>query len=251
MLDEKEGCFEFSDGLVGLREKYPIVQIGSEDKPALAMIPFSSDIKFNLIIRNMNKEEADPKNIDDNMYVYLKGAPERVINRCSTLLVRDHKEIPLSENVLEQIKNANKRFGGMGERVLAFARTKLDQNKFKKNYQFDVIGWKKWANDSVPGWFPMTNLTLMGVVSLNDPPRPSVDISVLKCRNAGIKVIMVTGDQPPTAAAIAHKVNIITDPTLEYNYLLENSKMSEQEAFEKCQAIVIHGDELARVHAAE
>ena len=42
---------------------------------------------------------------------------------------------------------------------------------------------------------------------------------------------MVTGDQPNTAAAIAHKVNIITDPTLEYNYLINQKKMSEQEAW--------------------
>jgi P-type E1-E2 ATPase len=40
----------------------------------------------------------------------------------------------------------------------------------------------------------MWNLELIGLVSLNDPPRPTVDTSVLKCRNAGIKVIMVTGD---------------------------------------------------------
>lgn len=46
-----------------------------------------------------------------------------------------------------------------------------------------------------------------------------VDISVQRCKKAGIKVIMVTGDQPKTAAAIAHKVNIITDPETEYNYL--------------------------------
>lgn len=62
---------------------------------------------------------------------------------------------------------------------------------------------------------------------------------------------MVTGDQPPTAAAIAHKVNIITDPTLEYHYLLEEKGMSEEEAWEKCQAIVIHGDELAKKHAEQ
>jgi len=49
----------------------------------------------------------------------------------------------------------------------------------------------------------MHDLCLIGVVSLNDPPRPMVDLSVNKCRDAGIKVIMVTGDQPPTAAAIA------------------------------------------------
>jgi len=78
-----------------------------------------------------------------------------------------------------------------------------------------VKGWKKWRDvkerdSNIKGWFPMFGLTLVGLVSLNDPPRPRVDLSVEKCRIAGIKVIMVTGDQPPTAAAIAHKVNIIT-----------------------------------------
>lgn len=65
------------------------------------MIPFSSDIKFNLIIRDMNCKEPTPASVDDNMYVYLKGAPERVVNRCSTLLVKGDKEIPLSASVLE------------------------------------------------------------------------------------------------------------------------------------------------------
>ena len=98
----------------------------------------------------------------------------------------------------------------------------------------------------------MWGLTLVGIVSLNDPPRPLVDVSVAKCKRAGIKVIMVTGDQPPTAAAIAHKVNIITNPDLEYNTILrKHPEISHEDAWEMAQSIVIHGDELARVHAAE
>ena len=92
-------------------------------------------------------------------------------------------------------------FGGMGERVLAFARRKLDPTLYTKSpsYQFDVKKWKAWKevkefDPKIAGWFPMWNLELIGLVSLNDPPRPTVDTSVLKCRNAGIKVIMVTGD---------------------------------------------------------
>jgi P-type E1-E2 ATPase len=73
---------------------------------------------------------------------------------------------------------------------------------------------KQSATDyaNIDGSFPMHDLCLIGVCSLNDPPRTNVDLSVDKCRNAGIKVIMVTGDQPPTAAAIAEKVNIIKNP---------------------------------------
>ena len=96
----------------------------------------------------------------------------------------------------------------------------------------------------------MFNLTLVGLVSLNDPPRPGVDLAVQKCKHAGIKVIMVTGDQPPTAAAIANKVNIITKPHLEYFTMLAQG-YSEEAAKEKSEAIVIHGDLLAEKHAAE
>ena len=101
--------------------------------------------------------------------------------------------------------------------------------------------WKNWGLDptksakdyeSIEGSFPMHDLTLVGVVSLNDPPRPKVDLSVQKCRNAGIKVIMVTGDQPPTAAAIAHKVNIIKHPLKEFNHMVNELKMDREKAWE-------------------
>ena len=93
----------------------------------------------------------------------------------------------------------------------------------------------------------MFGLTLVGLVSLNDPPRPAVAQSILKCKSAGIKVIMITGDQTNTAAANAAKDNIITDPNLEYTALLENG-LEPEDAWSKCRAVVIHGDELAERH---
>ena len=105
---------------------------------------------------------------------------------------------------------------------MAFARYRLPVDKYQKGkYEFNVSTWKEWGMnpkqtlsdyEGTPGAFPMHDLCLIGVCSLNDPPRPMVDLSVNKCRDAGIKVIMVTGDQPPTAAAIAEKVNIIKNP---------------------------------------
>ena len=161
----------------------------------------------------------------------MKGAPERILSRCSKILI-DGEEKPFAEYA-DKVKYANDSFGKMGERVLAFARYQLDPRDYTKNpaYPFDVKNWKKWQGQSkdestANGWYPMFGLTLVGIVSLNDPPRPRVDLSVEKCRKAGIKVIMVTGDQPPTAAAIAHKVNIITNPKLEYNYLVEEEGLS-------------------------
>ena len=139
----------------------------------------------------------------------------------------------------------------------------------KNQYAFGTPTWNTFGDDKPDqvdyryesqgkeGWFPMWGLTLVGLVSLNDPPRPKVDVSVKKCRDAGVKVIMVTGDQPPTAAAIAHKVNIITEPEKEFDKMLEmtypgtNRKYTKEEAFEECKSIVIHGDKLAGVINAE
>lgn len=61
---------------------------------------------------------------------------------------------------------------------------------------------------------------------------------------------MVTGDQPPTAAAIAHKVNIIKNPEREYNYMVNELKMDKDEAWSKATGIVVHGDLLAEKHLA-
>jgi sodium/potassium-transporting ATPase subunit alpha len=77
---------DYDEGLNGIRKEYPILKYGKDEK--LAQIPFSSDIKFNCLIRDANPSEKNPKHAEDNITVYLKGAPDRVIDRCSTILVR-------------------------------------------------------------------------------------------------------------------------------------------------------------------
>ena len=64
--------------------------------------------------------------------------------------------------------------------------------------------------DVLKGW---DNFRFVGLMSLIDPPRAAVPDAVTKCRSAGIKVIMVTGDHPITAKAIAKSVGIISDGT--------------------------------------
>jgi len=73
------------------RAAYPVYTFKDKSgKEQECLIPFSSDIKFNLFIRNMNpfatKEECE-KNIDSNLCVFMKGAPERILNRCSKILI--------------------------------------------------------------------------------------------------------------------------------------------------------------------
>jgi len=114
----------------------------------------------------------------------MKGAPERILNRCSKILVNG-VEKPFDDFAKKEVNEANDQFGRLGERVLAFARYDLEPEFYQKEsqYPFDVKGWKTWKDvterdPSIPGWFPMWNLTLVGLVSLNDPPRPGVDLAV-------------------------------------------------------------------------
>lgn len=130
------------------------------------------------------KENQHPNSKEEGLMVVLKGAPERVLNRCSKILVRG-EEREFDDEFRAEVNLANDSFGKMGERVLAFARYQLDPKIFTKSpaYPFDNKNWKNWAgvtqyDPSVKGWFPMWNLTLVGLVSLNDPPRNKVAYSV-------------------------------------------------------------------------
>jgi len=252
------GLVQFAQSIMDLNEtraKYPVHTFKSAaGKETEAKIPFNSDWKFNLFIRDMNPGNTNPSSADDNLCLFMKGAPERMIARCSKVLINGN-EVDFTDDLRKELNEANTKFGELGERVLAFARCKLDPAKFpKSSYQFDVKTWKEWGYvkdrsfadySSQEGAFPMHDLTLVGIISLNDPPRFKVDLSVNKCRSAGIKVIMVTGDQPATAAAIANKVNILKHPKREFNYLLNKEKLSKNDAWAKSTGIVIHGDLLA------
>jgi magnesium-transporting ATPase (P-type) len=79
------------------RAEYPIFNFDKHGKKVDAKIPFSSEHKFNLFVRDMNKRNAHPSSASENLVVLMKGAPERIINRCSKILVNG-KEVDFDEN---------------------------------------------------------------------------------------------------------------------------------------------------------
>merc|ERR1712062_585763 len=93
--------------------------------------------------------------------------------------------------------------------------------------------------------FPLEGLRFVGLMSMIDPPRAAVPDAVVKCRSAGIKVIMVTGDHPITAKAIARSVGIISDgqETVEDIAARKNIPVEEVNPRE-ARAAVIHGGEI-------
>ena len=128
------------------RNSYPTCTYKDQnDKPVEALIPFSSEIKFNAFIRDMNPAERNPQSKKDNSCIFMKGAPERILNRCTKVLI-EGQEVEFTDELRQKFEDANTKFGGMGERVLAFAKLELDPSVYTKSppYPFEVKKWKEW-----------------------------------------------------------------------------------------------------------
>lgn len=201
----------------------------------VAEIPFNSSDKYQVSIH-----ETEDKNDKRNLLV-MKGAPERILERCSTILLNG-EEKELDETMKEEFNNAYIRLGGYGERVMGFCDLLLPKDKYPIDYKFDC--------DKVN--FPLEKLRFVGLMSMIDPPRAAVPDAVSKCRSAGIKVIMVTGDHPITAKAIAKSVGIISagNETVEDIAQRLEIPVSEVDPSE-ATAAVIHGGDLRRITSDE
>eukprot|EP00495_Collosphaeridae_sp_1-RS-2012_P004636 TRINITY_DN393_c0_g2_i8.p1 TRINITY_DN393_c0_g2~~TRINITY_DN393_c0_g2_i8.p1 ORF type:complete len:278 (-),score=53.89 TRINITY_DN393_c0_g2_i8:454-1287(-) len=128
----------------------------------------------------------------------------------------------------------------MGERVLGFCMALLPKEKFS-TVEFD-------GDNADNCNFPMNGgLSYIGMISMIDPPRPGVPEAVASCQQAGIRVIMVTGDHPLTAQAIAKKVGII-HPDANSIILQEQRGEEVEKALndEAQTAVVVHGTVLER-----
>ena len=123
----------------------------------------------------------------EGAFLYCKGAPESVLPRCRQIL-HDCRTEPLDMELRETIVKAQDAMAENGLRILAFAMRRLPASVYG-GLEEDMI--------------------FLGLVGLEDPPRPEVSGAIRKCHEAGIKVIMVTGDHPHTALAIAREIELV------------------------------------------
>merc|ERR1712123_497053 len=198
-------------------------------------IPFNSTNKFQVSIHETDDKE-DPRYL-----LVMKGAPERILDRCSKILI-DGKEEEMSQEWKDRFNTAYMELGGLGERVLGFCDFFLSTEKYPEGYPFD--------GDDVN--FPLTDLRFTGLMSMIDPPRAAVPDAVNKCRSAGIKVIMVTGDHPITAKAIAKSVGIISEGSETIEDIAARLNIPLEEVNPRdAKAAVIHGGELKELGEAQ
>jgi Ca2+-transporting ATPase len=166
--------------------------------PRVAEFPFSSERKRMSVIvagqgavGNGHNPNALPCPFDPSPYgMFTKGSAELTLDRCQTILVEDGVQ-PLNAAQRSRILEQNNTLAAHGLRVLGFACRGLsvipDENT-EENYEQDLI------------W--------LGLVGMLDAPRPEVREAVARCRTAGIRPVMITGDHQLTARAIAEDLNI-------------------------------------------
>ncbi len=146
----------------------------------VAIIPFDSERKRMTTVHKYNSA----------LIGYVKGAPRSILNVSSKILAHGGAE-PLTRRWLAKIEENIRRFGESGLRVVALAYGTLD-----KRMEITPANAER-------------DLTLIGLAGLKDPPRSEVKDAVTTAKQAGIKIVMITGDYGPTAKAVAREVGII------------------------------------------
>jgi len=156
------------------------VEQGATDGERLGETPFDAD----------RKRMATLHRIDGKLFALIKGAGESVVPLCTSLCQTGSATIPLEGGTTDELLKRLHSMASEGLRVIALAFKELQEPP-----QGDI---------------PEEGLAFAGFMGLLDPPRPQVPEALKSCHSAGIKVIMITGDAGPTAAAIARDIGLTT-----------------------------------------
>ncbi len=170
--------------LLGDPMEVALVEMARDFVPAPPVYPRLDEIPFDADRMRLSTLHQAP----EGPILYCKGAPESVLPLCRHILV-DGKTLTLGTEDMARIVRAQDAMAQQGLRVLAFAYRMPAADHDREKLEEDLV--------------------LAGLAGLEDPPRPEVPEALRKCREAGIKVIMVTGDHPRTATAIAREIGLV------------------------------------------
>ncbi|HUW67612.1 MAG TPA: HAD-IC family P-type ATPase [Candidatus Nanoarchaeia archaeon] len=199
--------------LVVSAEKAGIVDINekTEKHPRIDLIPFESEQQYMATLH----EGDSSSNI-----IYVKGSPEQVLKMCKYHLV-DGVVAHLDENAVEIIENKAGVMAQSALRVLAMACKTV--NKDRTSLHSDCV----------------KELTFLGLQGMIDPPREEVIEAVAKCRSAGIRTVMITGDHALTAKAIAEQLGIC-GPTATVLRGDDISHMSDNQLYDVVESVSVY-----------
>ena len=156
--------------------------------PRVAEVPFDAAYKFMATFHAM-KDEAGK----DVIRMYVKGAPDQLLARATKFIQPDGTTAQITADGKAKYLAENDRLGSQGLRVMSTAERDFDPAKFDKNADLLPL---------------VSDITLLAMVGIVDPPRPEAKVAISKAHAAGIQVRMITGDHAVTAEAIARQLGI-------------------------------------------
>ena len=144
---------------------------------------------FDARVKRMTTADEEP---DGSLWYHAKGAPLELLERCTAIRGAGGIDRPLTEEDRLNVRRTFERYAGEGLRVLGFAERKVSGSEPAEE------------RDGAE-----TGLTFLGLAALEDPPRPDVADAVSRCLDAGLRIIVITGDHGLTAEAVARRVGIV------------------------------------------
>lgn len=180
-------CHTLKPGAASLGDptEIALVEMARKALPTLPELPRLDEIPFDSRRRRLSTIHQTPS----GRQLYCKGALEALLPLCSKVQAAESLE-PLTPEWRDRLLQAQEALAGRGLRVLAIAFKPLRDSDPPDSWEQEMI--------------------LAGLVGLDDPPRPETPAAIARCREAGIRVIMVTGDHPQTALAIARQIGLVT-----------------------------------------
>ena len=175
--------------LVVLAAKGGIDAVSTRERyPRIAELPFDAAYKLMATFHEMT--DASGREV---IRCFVKGAPDQLLARAATIADADAGPVPADGESRQRYLAENQRLAEQGLRVIATARKDLDPAAFDP------------GADLLP---LVTGLELLALVGIVDPPRPTARASIATAAKAGIRVRMITGDYPVTAATVARQLGI-------------------------------------------
>ena len=155
--------------------------------------------------RKKDKYMSTIQTAEGDFELYSKGAPEIVIGRCTHFQNWEGKITPMPEQIRAQVDRVVSDMTNRGLRTIALTMRKLTEKEIKEGKKSEVEGrWPTFFDSA-----PENEMTLVAIFGIEDPLRKQVPGAVARCQNAGIRVVMVTGDHKGTAVSIARKCGIL------------------------------------------
>lgn len=178
--------------------------------PREAELPFDSDRKLMSTIHT----------IDNQRFMLVKGGPDVMFSRATKILVNEQEE-PFTDEWLKKLQGANEDFSNQALRVLAYGYKHVphDKTTITEEDESDII--------------------LVGLTAMMDPPREAVYGSIEQTKDAGIRTVMITGDHKTTAQAIGRKIGLMEENDIALTGQ-ELDALSEEELNQKLEQISVY-----------